>query len=56
MVATSARSGALPKRSGPSDSSAAAISGSAAFLAPPIGMAPPSGLPPRMRMRSMAGP
>ena len=29
------------------------MSGSAAFLAPPIGMVPASGLPPRMRMRSM---
>ena len=40
MVAMSARSGAFRRRSGPSDSRAAAISGSAAFLAPLIGMVP----------------
>ena len=53
MVVTSARSGALVSVSGPSDSSAVAISGRAAFFAPEIGMVPAKARPPRMRMRSI---
>ncbi len=49
----SARTGTWRKVSGSSLRSAAVISGSAAFLAPPMGMVPESGLPPRMRILSI---
>ena len=53
MVVMSASRGTLCRVSVSSVSSAAAISGSAAFLAPPIGILPSSGLPPRMRILSI---
>src|SRR5690606_25943582 len=53
MVAMSARCGTLDRVSVRSVSRAAAISGRAAFLAPPIGMEPSSGLPPRNRIGSI---
>src|SRR5690242_20511572 len=53
MVRISARSGRLAKTSGSAVKRLAAISGRAAFLAPPIGIVPVSGVPPRIRMRSM---
>ena len=53
MVAISARCGRLASLSGSAVSSAAAISGSAAFLAPLIGISPCSRRPPRMRILSM---
>src|SRR5439155_14346040 len=49
----SARSGRLARTSGSPVKRLAAISGRAAFLAPPIGIVPLSGVPPRIRMRSM---
>src|SRR5947209_5662017 len=53
MVRISARSGRLARTSGSAVKRLAAISGRAAFLAPPIGIVPVSGVPPRIRMRSM---
>src|SRR5204863_1002860 len=50
IVRTSARSGRLARTSGSADKRLAAISGSAAFFAPPIGIVPASGAPPRMRI------
>ena len=49
----SASTGTLRNVSGSSLRSAAVISGSAAFFAPPMGIVPESGLPPRMRILSM---
>jgi hypothetical protein len=50
IVWTSARSGTLSKTHSSSVSSAAAISGSAAFFEPPIATVPRSGLPPVTRI------
>ena len=52
-VVMSASTGTWRKISGSSLRSAAVISGSAAFLAPPMGMVPESGFPPRMRILSI---
>src|SRR6185437_15811721 len=52
-VVMSASTGTWRKVSGSSLKRAAVISGSAAFLAPPMGMVPESGFPPRMRILSI---
>src|SRR5689334_770124 len=53
MVVISATWGRLPRVSGSSLSKDAAISGKAAFLAPPTVISPLRRLPPRMRILSM---
>src|SRR5712691_9150675 len=53
IVVTSARSGRLAKTSGSALSRLAAISGNAAFLAPPILIVPDNGTPPRIRILSI---
>src|SRR5690606_32862305 len=53
MVSMSARRGTFSRMSGSSLSRQAAISGRAAFLAPPIAMRPRRGVPPTMRIRSI---
>src|SRR5215204_6426771 len=53
IVRMSARSGRLLRTSGSSLKRLAAISGSAAFLAPPIWIVPDSGTPPRIRILSI---
>src|SRR5438045_386526 len=53
IVRMSARSGRLASTSGSAVNRLAAISGNAAFLAPPIGIAPASGAPPRIRILSI---
>src|SRR5882672_10133011 len=53
IVATSARSGRLPSTSDSAVNRLAVISGSAAFLAPPIGIVPDKGTPPRIRILSI---
>src|ERR1700693_6140145 len=53
IVAMSARSGRLARTSGAQVSRLAAISGSAAFLAPPMLIVPDSGTPPRIRILSI---
>ncbi len=55
MVSMSARRGTLVSTSRSSVSSPAAISGRAAFLAPPIAISPCNGRPPRMRILSIGG-
>src|SRR5229473_2618011 len=54
IVAMSARSGKLARISGSAVNRLAAISGSAAFLAPPILIVPDSGTPPWIRILSIA--
>src|SRR5712692_5219693 len=54
IVAMSARSGKFARISGSAVSRLAAISGSAAFLAPPILIVPDSGTPPWIRILSIA--
>jgi len=56
MVAMSTRCGKLDSVSVSSVSRLAAISGRAAFLAPPMAMRPFRGRPPRMMMRSIESP
>src|SRR5829696_725306 len=53
IVRMSARSGRLLRISGSALSRLAVISGSAAFLAPPIWIVPDSGTPPRIRILSI---
>src|SRR6266851_4008499 len=53
IVAMSARSGRLARTSGSPVNRLAAISGSAAFLAPPMLIVPDSGTPPRIRILSI---
>src|SRR5665213_513157 len=55
-VVMSARNGRFSRVSVSSVSSAAVISGKAAFLAPPMDILPSSGLPPRIRIRSIHHP
>ena len=52
MVEMSANSGMLVSVSGSGVSNVAAISGRAAFLAPPMTISPCSGLPPLIRIAS----
>src|SRR5579862_4247642 len=54
IVAISASAGRLVRTSGSAVSRLAAISGSAAFLAPPILIVPHNGTPPRIRILSIA--
>src|SRR5712691_3047625 len=54
MVAVSARTGTFLRINVSDVSRDAAISGNAAFFAPPIGMTPSSGTPPLMQILSMA--
>src|SRR5260370_26077106 len=53
IVVTAARSGRLARTSGSALSRLAAISGNAAFFAPPILIVPDSGTPPRIRILSI---
>src|SRR5712691_1936396 len=53
IVVTSARSGRLARTSGAALRRLAAISGNAAFLAPPILIVPDNGTPPRIRILSI---
>ncbi len=53
IVVMSARSGRLARTNGSAVSRLAAISGSAAFLAPPILIVPDKGTPPRIRILSI---
>src|SRR5262249_34912801 len=53
IVAMSARLGTFARVSVSGGSRLTAISGNAAFLAPPIGMTPSSGTPPLMRLLSI---
>src|SRR6516165_9944362 len=54
MVAISARIGTFVRVKVSDVSKEAAISGSAAFFAPPIGITPSSGTPPRLQILSIA--